>query len=625
MTERKVPPGVLRGRQKKAVYRKQNLAFYQGIPTIEALNPVYDEDTIISKLEVRRTDLEQIDLKSLSPKERLHLVVEGEKFYQPLDDQLDIEERLSIMLRQGLTGRNPLGWGFWKFTLEKIEQLKRNLKLGEYRDEVTDIAGEEVWASDDEECSIENGESDLEKARRRFLSSASGYAILGFPGMGKTMAVEQTLLEMYDQVIYHSQYAGEPFPHVQLVWLKIECPSNGSVKSLCIHFFRAVDSILNTNYYERHAKNGHASAEEMMPMMALVAATHSLGLLVLDEIQNLAAVSSGGAERLLNFIVELVNTVGVPTVLVGTNQAYHKGIFSMFRMIRRASGMGDKVWEPMRFAAKGSDPTKPDGPIDGTWATFTEALWRLQFLTEKVELSHSMSKALHDASQGITFFAVKIFFLAQIRAIQVAGATIGSSQQGEPPTEKLTEELIASVLDQFRLASPMLDGIRNGFQGDLKEPTDIKRFDLGKEAERAAKRLQNERARNSTSNKSRSQEVATTAIDQGSIRQEDTPQSTKAAAPQVQGSLDAQSDEAFSTSRGRPQQKRSRAANKQTTDTTPVAAKGKRSPKPTTDTKGKGELTRVVAAGKEQGLSGHAALVEAGLIHSLDAVPGSSV
>lgn len=52
--------------------------------------------------------------------------------------------------------------------------------------------------------------------------------------------------------------------------------------------------------------------------MALVAANHHLGVLVIDEIQRLNLAKSGGAEKMLNFFTQLVNSVGVPVVI--TNQ-----------------------------------------------------------------------------------------------------------------------------------------------------------------------------------------------------------------------------------------------------------------------------------------------------------------
>ena len=52
--------------------------------------------------------------------------------------------------------------------------------------------------------------------------------------------------------------------------------------------------------------------------MCRVGWIHCLGLLVIDEIQHLNQAKSGGAEKMLNFFLQLMNTLGLPVVLIGT-------------------------------------------------------------------------------------------------------------------------------------------------------------------------------------------------------------------------------------------------------------------------------------------------------------------
>ena len=90
--------------------------------------------------------------------------------------------------------------------------------------------------------------------------SASGFAIVGLSGMGKTTAVERTLL-LYPQVIQHNRYNGKLFILKQLVWLKLDCPASGSLKVLCQNFFRQVDLILGTNYFKQHVNSKSTKRE----------------------------------------------------------------------------------------------------------------------------------------------------------------------------------------------------------------------------------------------------------------------------------------------------------------------------------------------------------------------------
>jgi len=102
----------------------------------------------------------------------------------------------------------------------------------------------------------------------------------------------------------------------------------------------------------------------MIPDMANIAAVHCIGLLVIDEIQNLDQAKSGGAKRMLNFFVQLINTLNISVVLVGTYKAWEI-LGDEFRQIRRGSGLGDLVWDPMQN--------------DSVWNTFVTSMWRYQY------------------------------------------------------------------------------------------------------------------------------------------------------------------------------------------------------------------------------------------------------
>src|SRR5204862_2347512 len=129
------------------------------------------------------------------------------------------------------------------------------------------------------------------------------------------------LLNLYPQVIFHHSHHGNAFSFVQLVWLKLECPSDGSTKSLCLNFFQALDDLFDTNHLQNYGRHGKATTEQMILDMARLASLHAIGVLVIDEIQHLSNAKSGGSEKMLSFFVELVNKIGVPVILVGTYKA----------------------------------------------------------------------------------------------------------------------------------------------------------------------------------------------------------------------------------------------------------------------------------------------------------------
>lgn len=121
--------------------------------------------------------------------------------------------------------------------------------------------------------------------------------------------------------------------------------------------------------------------------MAHLASRHGIGLLIIDEVQHLSLSKSGGSDKMLNFFVTLVNTIGIPVLMVGTNKAISI-LQSEFRQARRGSGQGDMVWSQM--------------PKDESWDLFVEGMWEYQWTTNFTELTSEFSYLLYEESQGFS-------------------------------------------------------------------------------------------------------------------------------------------------------------------------------------------------------------------------------
>ncbi len=184
----------------------------------------------------------------------------------------------------------------------------------------------------------------------------------------------------------------------------------------------------------------------MKKNMARLASLHSIGVLVIDEIQHLSVAKSGGSEQMLSFFVELINKVGMPIILVGTYKAKPL-LSSEFRLARKSAGLGDFVWDSMRR--------------DGTWKLFLESLWRYRYTQNDSPLTPRLSHTLYDVTQGITDLAVKVYMLAQARAIT----------RGE---EAITASIIRSVArDSLQMARPILDALKSGDIQELYKVDDV--------------------------------------------------------------------------------------------------------------------------------------------------------
>ena len=159
---------------------------------------------------------------------------------------------------------------------------------------------------------------------------------------------------------------------------------------------------------------------------------------------------------MLNFLVQLVNEIGVPVVLVGTYKALPI-LTGELRQARRGTEEGDMIWHPMQF--------------DKTWDKLLRWIWKYQYTRIPFKKTPALSEALYDVSQGITDFALKAYMLAQKRAIH-------------NKTEEVTADLIRSVVkDELTSIAPALAALRSKDKNRLRNYEDVYPFDLDIEDE----------------------------------------------------------------------------------------------------------------------------------------------
>ena len=405
-----------------AVYQDTGIPSYHGNPLIEALPPIPDRKQLIAGLsetmELRPTEI------YLDGQTRVHIISQLlDGFFQPLARHIEFESKVSIMLRQGYVGRN-IATG----------DLSAHLQNGYER--------------------IKSG--DLKAFRFDHVeSTAKSLAFIGCSGSGKTSSLNR-ILATYPQMIHHPEHN-----FTQIVFLKIDCPHDGALKSLCHNFFREIDSILGTDYVRRYGEKRHG-VETMIALMSQLANTYAIGLLVIDEIQHLNVRASGGAEKMLNFFVTLVNEISVPVVMVGTPKA--RPVFETdLRSARRGAGFGSILWEPLR------QPTAEENVDRTEWGAFTKKLWKYQWLTKASDtMPDDLRDLWFDLSQGIMDVVIKLFVLSQIRAV-VTG------------TERITPNIMKKVYhDELKPIHPMMEALRSGDPSKIAQYSDLTIPDVDK-------------------------------------------------------------------------------------------------------------------------------------------------
>lgn len=404
---------ILKGKVEEAMYNQQEIEEYSYNPFIEALPKIFTANDVVEKFTVlpKISDEDRNKAENL----RYHIIKRAKTFIQPLPIHIKIERKLSSLIRRGYLSRNPVDKSFLQ-SLRILNGLDdRSIKENSIQDELNNIR-----------------------------STSDSISIIGISGIGKTTAIERLLL-MYPQVIKHFEYNGTNLTRTQIVWLKIDCPYDGNLSTLCKSFFTAIDDVLGTRYLEKFGYSNRITSTMMINMTKL-AWRYGIGVLVIDEIQHLLNAKND-MEEMLNFFVTLTNTVGIPTVLIGTSKA-QKLFKGNFRQARRAASEGAVMWDRMK---KDSEE----------WNFFMESIWEFQGLKKIAKLTDKLIDVFYDECQGITAVAVNLFLLAQERALQ----------DGK---EEITVGIIRETAkNDLQIIKPMIKALRNNNLSEIMRYEDI--------------------------------------------------------------------------------------------------------------------------------------------------------
>lgn len=394
-----------------AIYRNQKLREYNGNPMIQALPLIMSDEEFLQSATV---------MPDFAPEEtmleshlRFHCVERLSRYFDPIDKTLELQRIISVLLRQGYIARNILQPQYARRSNQIYQAIKN--KGGKTIESYVDVP-----------------------------TSASGFTLIGPSGMGKTTNLKN-ILGLYPQVIAHPEHNV-----YQLVWIKVDCPHAGSLKGLCIDVFKEIDRLLGTNYFKKFGSTRN-SEDYMLAQVAQLAHTHHLGMLVIDEMQNLVNARRS-KDDLLNFLVKMDNIIGVPVIRVGTNEAYPI-LQGNFRNARRGTGEGGVLWDRMK---------QEDEDEWGEWQFFVEGMWKYQWTAGYTELTDGIYQALYFETQGIIDLVVKLFKMVQWRAIAEGGK------------EVITVDLIHEVAKEgLYLVKPMLNAIRSGDREWMNKYKDI--------------------------------------------------------------------------------------------------------------------------------------------------------
>ncbi len=383
-----------------AQYRDVELPEYQGNPLIEALPPILSEDEAL--LMTGHAIMFSESERALSNSVRMHCVRRLEDLVVALPLHALCECEISILLRRGYVPRNPCYPSTWrKIAGHATARSATPIVLPEYH-----------------------------------RPSSASMFLTGLSGIGKSTLLKM-VLRTYPPVILHERYRDMPFQHTQIVWLKIDCPPDASLSGLCKEFFKAVDRLVGTDY-ARQWERGRKTIPDMQAAMERIAEIFFIGVLVIDELQTLSVAKAGGADKMINFFVTMINQIGIPIIFAGTYKI--KDLFEReMRQARRVSDMGTTDF---RRYEQGSE----------LWGYLLDAIWQYQWVKEPQPLDEDLRSLLFDLTQGVTAILIGLFALAQAMAIREGYETVDTSVLQKVYDERL--ELLHPALNALRSNDP---------------------------------------------------------------------------------------------------------------------------------------------------------------------------
>jgi hypothetical protein len=361
------PTKPVRGAIIEASYKHAEIEHYKGNPLIETLPPLADEISVLRAF--GRFPAITPSEKRLRPTLRMASVGRLRSYLEPLPRHGELFSEIGWIVREGYAHRNPAD-----------EDYVRRVTASYHK------------AMSGEVCPIsETG-----------CSTAPCIGLFGLSGVGKSSAIDR-VLSFLPQVAIHRKSG-----FAQVVWMKLDCPPDGSLKQFLISILGELDELLDSTYVR---SSRDTTVDGLIPMVGKIARMHHLGVLVIDEIQHLVGAKSESVKKLLNFLVTFSNVVQIPVVISGTLGAKTL-LESHFKFARRFSDSGAVVW----------------GRLEGEeWAFFLEGLLKFQWTKWAAEQSE-ISDALYDETQGIHALAVRLFQLCQIDAIRTGSESVTSEQ-----------------------------------------------------------------------------------------------------------------------------------------------------------------------------------------------------
>lgn len=223
------------------------------------------------------------------------------------------------------------------------------------------------------------------------IGGADSFTILGQSGIGKSSAVFRAIGLITEKEVLEME---RPYCRIAPC-IVVQCPFDSSVKGLLLEILRRVDEVLDSHYYTQ-AVRARATTDMLIGSVSQVALNH-IGLLVVDEIQNVA--NSRNGKSLVGMLTQFINNSGISICMVGTPESI-PFFEQALQLARRSLGL---QYGTMEFG-------------EG-FCEICRRIFTYQYTKEGMELTETVLEWLYEHCGGNLSILVSIFHDAQETAI----------------------------------------------------------------------------------------------------------------------------------------------------------------------------------------------------------------
>lgn len=259
----------------------------------------------------------------------------------------------------------------------------------------------------------ENYKAIQQQSYSGILGGSDSFTIIGTSGIGKSSAISRAI-----SLITENRIIETDKPYTKIIpCLIVQCPFDSSVKGLLLEILRKVDEELGTDHYI-HAVKSRASTTDMLIGAVSSIALNNIGMLVVDEIQNVANSKNG--KSLIGALTQLINNSGISICMVGTPEST---VFfeQAMQLARRSVGL---QYTTMNY--------------DDYFQSFCKIIFKYQFLKNRTEITAAITEWLYEHSAGIISVVVSLIHDAQEIAILTGKEVLNLDTLNEAYQQRLS-------------------------------------------------------------------------------------------------------------------------------------------------------------------------------------------